>query len=72
MANANIPCDIKLMIAAQAAVFGSGCWAVNPNDDDDHLPGVACSSTGVGEQLIKALMAMSCAKAVRKKLSNAS
>ncbi|XP_062517248.1 threonine aspartase 1-like [Corticium candelabrum] len=50
----------------QAAVFGSGCWAVNPNDDDDHLPGVACSSTGIGEQLIKALMAMSCAKAVRR------
>jgi taspase (threonine aspartase 1) len=51
----------------QAAVYGSGCWAANPMTKGRKFPGVACSSTGVGELLIKATMAISCAKSVREK-----
>ncbi|KAJ3106681.1 taspase, threonine aspartase, 1 [Phlyctochytrium planicorne] len=37
-----------------AAIFGSGVWASNPTDD---IPGMACSLTGTGEQIIRTMLA---------------
>ncbi|ORX79249.1 N-terminal nucleophile aminohydrolase [Basidiobolus meristosporus CBS 931.73] len=40
----------------EAAVYGAGCWAQNPNK----TPGFACSVTGTGEQIMKILAAKTC------------
>jgi len=44
----------------QAAVYGSGCWATK-RDAYASQVGVACSTSGCGEHLIKTLLAKECA-----------
>eukprot|EP00118_Oscarella_pearsei_P011321 m.75280 g.75280 ORF g.75280 m.75280 type:complete len:365 (+) comp35936_c0_seq6:118-1212(+) len=46
----------------QACVFGCGCWADAKSDLS-----VACSTTGVGEQLIKTMLAMRCCEALQQR-----
>lgn len=41
----------------QAAIYGSGCWAQNEKDD---RPGVACSTTGTGEQIMRTMFTYKC------------
>ncbi|XP_028398678.1 threonine aspartase 1-like isoform X2 [Dendronephthya gigantea] len=43
----------------QAAIYGSGCWAVTMTEDTP--VGIACSSSGCGEELIKTLLCKECA-----------
>jgi taspase (threonine aspartase 1) len=38
-------------------MYGSGCWAQNRSDT---LPGVACSVSGTGEQIMKSQFTMKC------------
>ncbi|KAI9366662.1 threonine aspartase 1-like protein [Pilaira anomala] len=45
----------------EAAMYGSGCWAQNENED---LPGVACSTTGTGEQIMKTMFTYKCAERI--------
>lgn len=47
-----------------SAVFGCGVWAVNPGDDGK--PGVATTTTGVGENIIRTLLAKRCANAIQE------
>ncbi|KYQ88294.1 putative asparaginase 2 [Tieghemostelium lacteum] len=65
----------------EAAIFGAGCWAQNEilvrdiKSQTDKLvtlvPGVACSSTGVGEQLMKSQVSKECClKIIKKKYAD--
>ncbi|RUS22276.1 threonine aspartase 1-like protein [Endogone sp. FLAS-F59071] len=45
----------------EAAMYGCGCWAQDPAGD---VAGVGCSTTGTGEQLMKTLLAKTCADRV--------
>ncbi|KAG2231302.1 hypothetical protein INT48_006413 [Thamnidium elegans] len=47
----------------EAAMYGSGCWAQNEKDD---LPGVACSTTGTGEQIMRTMFTYKCADRISK------
>ena len=46
-----------------SAVFGCGVWACNPVEGAK--PGVACTTTGVGENIIRTLLAKSCSDAIQ-------
>ncbi|XP_054720183.1 threonine aspartase 1-like [Uloborus diversus] len=48
----------------QAAVYGAGCWASNSELQDE--PSIACSVTGVGEYLIKTMLAKECYQMMHK------
>ncbi|KAI9483148.1 MAG: threonine aspartase 1-like protein [Benjaminiella poitrasii] len=47
----------------EAAIYGSGCWAQNEKGD---LPGVACSTTGTGEQIMRTMFTYKCAQHLLK------
>lgn len=38
-------------------MYGSGCWAQN---EKDGKPGVACSTTGTGEQIMRTMFTYRC------------
>ncbi|KAG1055903.1 hypothetical protein G6F43_002163 [Rhizopus delemar] len=42
----------------EAAMYGCGCWAQNEKGD---VPGVACSTTGTGEQIMRTMLTYKCA-----------
>ncbi|KAI8382482.1 putative threonine aspartase [Blakeslea trispora] len=42
----------------EAAVYGSGCWAQN---ETCQTPGIACSTTGTGEQIMRTMFTYKCA-----------
>eukprot|EP00731_Ephydatia_muelleri_P016851 Em0009g1275a len=48
----------------QAALYGCGCWADNSLAGDTR--GVACSTSGVGEYIIKTLLARECCQCVQE------
>ncbi|KAG1140652.1 hypothetical protein G6F36_015818 [Rhizopus arrhizus] len=39
-------------------MYGCGCWAQNEKGD---VPGVACSTTGTGEQIMRTMLTYKCA-----------
>lgn len=43
----------------QAACYGSGCWAIDGNEDN---PAVGICTTGTGEHIIKTFLARECAE----------
>ncbi|CDH50762.1 threonine aspartase 1-like [Lichtheimia corymbifera JMRC:FSU:9682] len=45
----------------EAAVYGSGCWA---QDATDESPGVACSTSGTGEQIMRTMITTKCAQRI--------
>ncbi|KAI7868733.1 threonine aspartase [Spinellus fusiger] len=45
----------------EAAIYGSGCWAENPTNSS---PGVACSTSGTGEQIMRTQFTSKCASRV--------
>ncbi|KAF1806361.1 threonine aspartase 1-like protein [Mucor lusitanicus] len=47
----------------EAAMYGSGCWAQNEKGD---LPGVACSTTGTGEQIMRTMFTYKCVERLLK------
>ncbi|CEP13846.1 hypothetical protein [Parasitella parasitica] len=47
----------------EAAMYGSGCWAQNERDD---LPGIACSTTGTGEQIMRTMFTYKCVERLLK------
>ncbi|KAI8375349.1 threonine aspartase 1-like protein [Choanephora cucurbitarum] len=47
----------------EAAIYGSGCWAQN---ETDQLPGIACSTTGTGEQIMRTMFTYKCADRLSK------
>ncbi|KAG2190298.1 hypothetical protein INT46_005780 [Mucor plumbeus] len=47
----------------EAAMYGSGCWAQNAKGD---FPGVACSTTGTGEQIMRTMFTYKCAERLLK------
>lgn len=44
-------------------MYGSGCWAQNAKGD---LPGIACSTTGTGEQIMRTMFTYKCADRISK------
>lgn len=38
-------------------MYGSGCWAQNEKED---RPGVGCSTTGTGEQIMRTMFTYKC------------
>jgi isoaspartyl peptidase/L-asparaginase-like protein (Ntn-hydrolase superfamily) len=48
----------------EAAVYGAGCWAEESKNTSNTSNGVSVSVTGVGERIIKHLVARDCAKKV--------
>lgn len=38
-------------------MYGSGCWAQNQKEEE---PGVACSTTGTGEQIMRTMFTYKC------------
>ncbi|KAI9268698.1 nucleophile aminohydrolase [Sporodiniella umbellata] len=46
----------------EAAVYGCGCWAQNETYDS---PGIACSTTGTGEQIMKTMLTYKCAERLK-------
>ncbi|KAI7903997.1 putative threonine aspartase [Cokeromyces recurvatus] len=47
----------------EAAIYGSGCWA---QDEKGDLPGVACSTTGTGEQIMRTMFTYKCVQRLLK------
>ncbi|KAK4509652.1 ubiquitin-specific protease ubp2 [Mucor velutinosus] len=47
----------------EAAMYGSGCWAQN---EIRNLPGVACSTTGTGEQIMRTMFTYKCVERLLK------
>ncbi|CAO3610105.1 unnamed protein product [Mucor hiemalis] len=47
----------------EAAVYGSGCWAQNEKDGQ---AGVACSTTGTGEQIMRTMFTHKCIERLLK------
>ncbi|KAG1458263.1 hypothetical protein G6F56_006436 [Rhizopus delemar] len=47
----------------EAATYGCGCWAQNEKND---IPGVACSTTGTGEQIMRTMLTYKCAERLQK------
>lgn len=47
----------------EAAMYGSGCWAQNERDGK---PGVACSTTGTGEQIMRTMFTCKCVERLLK------
>jgi len=45
----------------EAAHYGSGCWAQNSNSTRNKA-GIACSATGVGEQIMRSMLSYRCAQ----------
>lgn len=44
-------------------MYGSGCWAQN---EKDGRPGVACSTTGTGEQIMRTMFTYKCVDRICK------
>ncbi len=44
-------------------MYGSGCWAQNEKDGQ---PGVACSTTGTGEQIMRTMFTYKCVERLLK------
>ncbi|EFA80354.1 putative asparaginase 2 [Heterostelium album PN500] len=52
----------------EAALFGSGCWAQDElflESNGKSIPGVACSSTGVGEHIMRSMTSKQCCLAMQ-------
>lgn len=44
-------------------MYGNGCWAQNGKDGQ---PGVACSTTGTGEQIMRTMFTYKCVERLLK------
>lgn len=44
-------------------MYGTGCWAQNENESQ---AGVACSTTGTGEQIMRTLFTYKCVERICK------
>ncbi|KAL0079963.1 threonine aspartase 1-like protein [Phycomyces blakesleeanus] len=49
----------------EAAIYGSGCWAENPTETK---PGIACSTSGTGEQIMRTQFTSKCANRIARQL----
>ncbi|KAI8883364.1 threonine aspartase 1-like protein [Backusella circina FSU 941] len=47
----------------EAAMYGCGCWAENQKDG---YPGIACSTTGTGEQIMKTMFTFKCTERLKR------
>ncbi|KAI8975673.1 threonine aspartase 1-like protein [Mycotypha africana] len=47
----------------EAAMYGAGCWAQNEKND---TPGIACSTTGTGEQIMRTMFTHKCVERLIK------
>jgi taspase (threonine aspartase 1) len=52
----------SISLTVKAAQYGSGCWS----DSNPKKPKVACSTTGAGEQVIKAMLALECCRSLQQ------
>ncbi|KAI8976923.1 nucleophile aminohydrolase [Pilobolus umbonatus] len=52
----------------EAAMYGCGCWAQNETEDE---PGIACSTSGTGEQIMKTMLTYKCAERLKTELDSA-
>ncbi|KAG2218499.1 hypothetical protein INT45_004101 [Circinella minor] len=58
-----IAIDMNGNIAAGAAMYGCGCWAKNATENK---PGIACSTSGTGEQIIRTRITTQCVEQLIK------